>query len=216
MKESLSLPTLGLLSQACPPSHSAFCFPSHTAGCSAFGSNPISPGWVWREKQLWLPELRGARLKGYTVRNFPRMRVHCGTVRDLQTEMGSHSGTLSFPNWEVSRLYENDRWWPSLFLTERMWWGQMTIVSIICPFVLKSIPCPSSALLCCESRGHGSWGLHFSAPVSAGFHLSSACGGHWREMVGQKKGKGQSFVSLLSPVASPGAVMFSLWLLPPK
>lgn len=67
-------------------------------------------------------------------------------------------------------------------------------MSIICPFVLKSIPCPSSALLCCESRVHGPWGLHFSAPVSAGF-LNSACGGHWREMVGQKKGKGQSFVS---------------------
>lgn len=156
MKESLSLPTLGLLSQACPPPHSAFCFPSHTAGCSAFGSNPISPGWVWREKQLWLPELRGARLKGYTVRNFPRMRVHCGTVRDLQTEMGSHSGTLSFLNWEVSRLYENDLWWPSLFLRKRMWWGQFTIMSIICPFGLKSISC---LLLLCSAVNHRAMAL---------------------------------------------------------
>lgn len=99
MKGPPSLLTLGRCPQTC---HSSALY-LHTARCCALGSNPVSPGWLWRE-QLRCPELRGTRLKGCIVKMDDRMSAHCGALRKVQTWMDSHSETLSSQNWDVSSM----------------------------------------------------------------------------------------------------------------
>lgn len=115
-------------------------------------------------QQLRLPELTGAWLKGWTVRNFQRLRAHCKTAGNVQTQTGGHSGTPRFQNQNVPAACMKVAAFALPKGEDLM--GPVAVVSVIYLFVFRSSPCLSSAL---RHRDNEPCSLRFSGSYLSQF-----------------------------------------------